>query len=107
MLQSLFIHYMQVVKLQKTQPATTLSFETLIQLGPFAQWTMDCKISSLLNSDQAQHSDWVAILELGLSDNTVETHELQMQEGKLVSHLCEHERQPPHPEQKLLTPHVA
>ena len=80
---------MQVVRL-KVSPAspTVLAFDTLIQLGPFAQWTMDCKLSALHrpdNHNKSNQDSWSAMLDVGLSDNSVETHKLRMQAGKLVS----------------------
>lgn len=78
---------MQVVSLEVLHSSPVLAFQSLIQLGPFALWTMDCKLSPSPNpcghQDPGQ-APWSAILHLGFSDNSVETHELQMQEGKLV-----------------------
>ena len=80
---------MQVVSLKISQaPQTILALDSLIQLGPFAQWTMDCKLSALHQVDNLDKSDqesWSAMLDVGLSNNSVETHKLQMQAGKLVS----------------------
>ena len=80
---------MQVVEL-KISPAspTLLTFDTLVQLGPFAQWTMDCKLSTShqsQNHNKSNQDSWCIMLDVGLSDNSVETHTLQMQAGKLVS----------------------
>lgn len=78
---------MQVAQL-KSAPAspTALVFDSLLQLGPFAQWTMDCKLSRHAEDHQGSNRDsWSAILDIGLSDNSVETHAMHMQTGNLVS----------------------
>ena len=78
---------MQVVRLKITKrPSSALAVESLIQLGPFAQWTMDCKLSASPDCDDQEFSrdSWSAMLEIGLSDNSVQTHKLQMQAGILV-----------------------
>lgn len=78
---------MQVVSLKDSHESSLLAFESLIQLGPFAQWTMDCKLSAspaLCNHQECCERPWSAMLDIGLSDNSVEAHELQMQGGNLV-----------------------
>lgn len=74
--------------MRQSATAPELLFEALIQLGPFAQWTMDCKLSpSLRNAETQQNQhDWAAALDIGMSDNAVETFDLQMRAGRLVSH---------------------
>lgn len=78
---------MQVARLKSaTASPTALVFDSLMQLGPFAQWTMDCKLSCHAEDRQGSNQDsWSATLDIGLSDNSVETHALQMRSGKLVS----------------------
>lgn len=78
---------MQVVSLKDSHESSVLACESLIQLGPFAQWTMDCKLSA--SPDPCKHQEcreapWSVMLDIGLSDNSVEKHELQMQGGNLV-----------------------
>lgn len=78
---------MQVVRLRFAPASpTALVFDSLMQLGPFAQWTMDCKLSRHAEDHQGSNQDsWSAMLDIGFSDNSVETHALRMQSGKMVS----------------------
>ena len=79
---------MQVIRLRQAATAPGLLFEALIQLGPFEQWTMDCKLSPVQRNAESYQNphDWAAILDIGSSDNAVETFNLQMQAGRLVRH---------------------
>jgi len=80
---------MQILMLRKMQSGLTLSVQEMLQIGPFAQWTMDCKLSLCPgNSDQSkttnQHSSGEATLAVGLSDNAVQMHKLLMVEAEMV-----------------------
>ena len=81
------LKHVQVVQLKSALVSpTALVFESLMQLGPFVQWTMDCKLSRHAEDCQGSNQDsWSAILDIGLSDNSVETHAMHMQSGNLVS----------------------
>ena len=72
----------QVLNLKMAERPFEPHIEVLLQLGPFALWTMDCKLS--VSSDQNNQSP-MYMLDVGLSDNSVETYELQMQAASLVS----------------------
>lgn len=81
---------MQIFMLRKMQSGLTLSVQGTLQIGPFAQWTMDCKLS-LCPSDHSnqskvmsQHNFGQATLAVGLSNNAVQMHKLMMVEAEMV-----------------------
>ncbi|DBA78263.1 TPA: hypothetical protein ACH3X2_008215 [Trebouxia sp. C0005] len=83
---------MQIFMLRKMQSGLTLSVQGTLQIGPFAQWTMDCKLS-LCPSDHSnqskvmsQHNFGQATLAVGLSNNAVQMHKLMMVEAEMVAH---------------------
>ncbi len=79
--------------LRKTQSGLTLSVQEMLQIGPFAQWTMDCKLSlcpidhSGQSKTQSQHIFGQTTLAVGLSDNTVQMHKLTTVEAEMVGQL--------------------
>jgi hypothetical protein len=81
---------MQIFMLRKTQSGLTLSLQEMLQIGPFAQWTMDCKLSlcpgdhSSQSETTSQHNFGQATLAVGLSDNTVQMRKLTMVEAEMV-----------------------
>lgn len=81
---------MQMFMLRKMQSGLTLSVQEMLQIGPFAQWTMDCKLSLCpsKHSDQSktmsQHNFGQATLAVALSDNAVQMHKLMMVEAEMV-----------------------
>ena len=81
---------MQIFMLRKMQSGLTLSVQEMLQIGPFAQWTMDCKLSlsPSKHSDQSktmsQHNFGQATLAVALSDNAVQMHKLMMVEAEMV-----------------------
>lgn len=81
---------MQIFMLRKMQPGLTVSVQEVLQIGPFAQWTMDCKLSlcpgdhSGQSKTKSQHNFGQATLAVGLSDNTVQMHKLTTVEAEMV-----------------------
>ena len=82
---------LQVLKLRGAYPSSALSVEEMIQIGPFAHWTMDCKLLVPASSDAIQSgtdgdASWGLKLAVGLSDNAVDTYELFWETGNMVCH---------------------
>lgn len=81
---------MQIFILRKTQSGLTLSVQEMLRIGPFAQWTMDCKLCLCPSghSDQStitsQHNFGQATLAVGLSNNAMQMHKLVMVEAEMV-----------------------
>ena len=80
---------MQVLRLHIADDLSKMVLEDLTVIGPFAQWTMDCKLQSCGNGT---HHDAAVLtraqIAVGLSDNAVEMYELKLRTASLVR-LCQ------------------
>ena len=77
---------MQVLLVQQLSNNSNLQVEDVAQVGPFIQWTMDCKLTSQVNASKLPDYQ----IAVGLSDNSVETYDLLSQMGIMVQHSIAH-----------------
>ena len=76
---------MQILQLTRLHPGSALQVAELTQIGPLAQWTMDCKLF-MTSIESTDHSvKWSARLDVGLSNNAVASYALTMGKHVMVS----------------------
>ena len=76
---------LQIIRLRTADAANGLVLEDLATIGPFAQWTMDCKLQFLGNSAYPNAASLArGRITIGLSNNAVEMYELEVQQDSLV-----------------------
>lgn len=75
-----------MLRLTLTETAKAMLIQDLSTIGPFANWTMDCKLTPA--SDSGTDAGSAAELAVGFSDNAIEAYDLAFDAGSLVRYIA-------------------